>query len=217
MPPELHWLPTPRHDPVDPACPPATAIQRLGRLRPDRPLTLHEAAAIAERQAQRLLHLRGASRAPIPAEVVTGLYQIEVRLEPRLPIAGYVHWARDTFLIHVNANDHSYEQRLTIAHELKHIVDHALDRNAADLANPPGTDRSAHDIEESVAEYFARCLLMPKNLVLQHHAQGAQRADQISRIFAVPRYAARQRLLELGLVHPVDSPRLWAWLPRKML
>ncbi|MFT3855122.1 MAG: ImmA/IrrE family metallo-endopeptidase [Ilumatobacteraceae bacterium] len=208
---ELHHASPRNGDPARPDSQPMPMIRRLRQLQPQRPLTIDEAISIAERQAYRLLQVLGITRAPIPEEAITGLSRVAIRRDPQLPSVGFVHWHHDTWLIHINSQDHPYQQRLTIAHEFKHIIDRLDQPTAAYLAHQ---DRPLHHLEERFADYFARCVYLPKPLLLRYYTAGIQDPTTLAEHFEVPEPIVRLRLRELGLIdheppQPANRTRLW--------
>lgn len=173
----------------------------LRSLMPKRLLTTREAEIIAELQANRLLELAGLPQAPIPNELITELPRIAVRLDPDLPVSGCAQWVSGRWLISLNASEPWTRQRFSLAHELKHVLDHP----AVDVAY------AGEQQAEYLADYFAACLLMPRRYVRTVWYEGMQSLAALSEHFGVSERAMAVRLQHLGLRQP--TPRHQA-LPR---
>ncbi|MCA1705631.1 MAG: ImmA/IrrE family metallo-endopeptidase, partial [Actinobacteria bacterium] len=137
------------------------ALAILRSLAPRRHLSLHEAAFIGELQAYRLLELAGLGNAPVPSDLILDLPRLEVHHDLDLPVSGTTHWLNGRWIITVNASEPLARQRFTLAHELKHVIDHRhRDVLYADLP------ACSVDLQtERAADNFAACLLMPKRWV----------------------------------------------------
>jgi Zn-dependent peptidase ImmA (M78 family) len=112
------------------------------------------------------------------------------------------------FTISVNADDHYYRQRFTMAHELAHYLFHrdligtGVDDNRAyrsvaggNFFNPNVT--AEHEIE---ANRFAAGLLMPAKLVRSEFDRCGENLELLSNKFQVSQEAMRYRIQSLGLV-----------------
>jgi hypothetical protein len=162
---------------------------------PRRALDPAEAAQVAERQATTLLELAGLNRPPVPASLIAELPRVLVRTDPDLPVSGCTSWQAGRWLIVLNGSEPLVRQRFSLAHELKHCVDH---RYGTELyIDRPGL--SAHAQAELAADYFAACLLMPRRWVQRAWADGVQRVSELARLFAVSKPAMTRRLEHLGL------------------
>ena len=164
----------------------------LRALSPRRRLAPREILALAELQANRLLELAGRPQAPIPNELITELPRIVVRHDPDLPVSGAAHWTAGRWQLTINASEPWTRQRFSLAHELKHVIDH---RHVETLYE---NGKQA----ELAADYFAACLLMPKREVLRAWCQGAQNLSTIAEQFGVSPAAMARRLEYLGLRTP---------------
>jgi IrrE N-terminal-like domain len=169
----------------------------LRGLMPRRPLdNLREAELIAELQANRLLELAGLPEPPVPDELIAGLPRIRVRRDVDLPASGSASWHSGYWLLTLNGSEPYTRQRFSLAHEVKHVLDHPH----VQQLDAAGIDR------EHVADYFAACLLMPKRDVKRLWGQGVQQLSDLSRAFAVSPAAMSRRLRHLGL-RPVPRRR----------
>ena len=178
-------------------------IRQLRQLNPKRPVTTDEARSIAERQATRLLRLSGVREPDVPVEVIASLPRVRVELRERIPVSGSTHWADGSWLILVNADDAYVRRRFTLAHEIKHVIDHPI----VDIAYPKEGDVTSEERQELICDYFAACLLMPRVWVKQHWINGLQNTTELAQIFGVSRAAMAYRLRDLGLVEPTFRRR----------
>ena len=99
--------------------------------------------------------------------------------------------------VDLNSSEPFVRQRFSLAHELKHIIDHLH----VDLIyqNLPAHQR--HTFAEAVCNYFAGCLLMPRPWVKRAYAK-TQRLDRLARHFHVSQAAMATRLNQIGLTEP---------------
>jgi hypothetical protein len=185
----------------------SSVLASLRALLPDRSLSLDAALLVAERQAERLLRLRGITSAPVPMAIVTGLPRISVDYDPDLPrhaASGCSHWDSRSrcWVIAVNPEEPTTRQRFTILHEYKHIIDHYHPGLGGRLP------RTVYGLDptEYVAEYFAGCVLMPKRWVKSAFYQGVQHLDEQAELFDVSPRAIEVRLSQLGLSEPMSPP-----------
>ena len=178
-----------------------SAVVALRRVMPDRPLRLAEAYVLAERQATRLLEVAHLQHAPVPDSVVSRLPRVRVERRMDLTRSGMTEWFEGAWRITINAAEPPFRQRFTLAHELKHVLDHPFLPRA--YGSIPGTEPG--ELAERICDYFAACLLMPRMWVKRAYCdQGIQSVSMLARIFAVSPTAMRVRLLQLGLIEPVS-------------
>lgn len=174
-----------------------STIKQLRSLMPQRRLTAHEALVIAERQAMRLRQLSGITDEPFAGrEVIAGLPKVAVVYDEALPQSGSTHWTGRVWQITINANEPFTRQRYTLAHEFKHVLDAPFDALCYPLA--PNTSTAA--FAETVCDYFAATLLMPKLMVRQAFTSGhLQDPAELAQLFGVSVRAMEVRLQSLGL------------------
>jgi Zn-dependent peptidase ImmA (M78 family) len=182
---------------------PQSIIRQLRSLIPLRPLEEHEARGVAERQAIKLLQLLGQHEPSVNVGLIAELPRVEVKVEPNLHtggISGFSQWSRGRWLIVVNRDDSPTRRRFTLSHEFKHVLDHPfvsviyseLGENAADR------DRAT----EQICDYFAGCLLMPRNWIKRAWANGVQDQAALAAMFDVSEAAMAVRLQQIGLIEP---------------
>jgi hypothetical protein len=168
----------------------------LRSLAPRRHLTRQEADYIGEVQAYRLLDLAGLREAPVPSSLIQELPRLAVRSNEDLPVSGSTHWLNGRWIITINGSEPPTRQRFTLAHELKHVIDHR--HRDVLYAETPGLPA---DIQgEYAADNFAACLLMPKRWVKRAWADGLQQISELSKLFDVSPQAMRVRLEHLGFL-----------------
>jgi Zn-dependent peptidase ImmA (M78 family) len=107
-----------------------------------------------------------------------------------------VQWSNGRWLILLNAAEPRGRQRFSLAHELKHILDHPFVTILY-----PRRDVST-ELAEQVCDYFAACLLMPRRWLRQAWAEGMRDVPGLARRFGVTRQAVKVRLLQVGLIEP---------------
>lgn len=170
---------------------PRSDLQALRSLAPNRPLTWTEEQAVAARQANRLRQRHGLTNTPtFDDDIIVNQPRLRAETDLFMTMAGSSHWAGGHWKILVNALDHPYRQRFTLAHEYKHIIDHGRSINP--------------DFEERICDYFAACLLMPKRLVIGAWTRGHVERNIVAMAdtFGVSRPAMSYRLSQLGLLPP---------------
>jgi hypothetical protein len=186
------------HEPALPTSRAASPQERgvlaiLRALMPRRLLTTREGELIAELQANRLLELAGLPQAPVPTELITELPRIAVRVDPTLPVSGSAQWVSGRWLLSINGREPWTRQRFSLAHELKHVLDHPY----VDVVY------AGNQQAEYLADYFAACLLMPRRYVKRAWSDGVQSLGALSAHFGVSERAMAVRLQYLDLRPPL--------------
>lgn len=179
---------------------------------PIRPLTRHESIVLAEQQAQRLLELLGITEPPVLEDAIAQLARIEVVHKSPWPASGATQWVKGRWLIVLNGSEPTVRQRFSLAHELKHIIDH------------PFIDTLYHGIDftdraewiEQVCDYFAGCLLMPRTWLNRAWANTGHDQRAMATLFHVSQAAMTTRLRQTGLLQTVTRPsrHRYALVPR---
>ena len=172
-----------------------SVLRALRALVPHHRLRFDEVLKLAETQADHLLKLSGLSGPPFQTEIITRLPRIKVWLEREAPVSASTHWNGQTWIIVVNGADDPLRRHYSLAHELKHIIDHPfrqrLYRGSA--------RRTAHAQAEWAAEFFAACLLVPARWLRQIYAEGCRSVEALADHFQVSERAIENRLRQLGL------------------
>lgn len=176
---------------------PPSTLATLRALCPNRGLTTDEALRIAQHQAQAVLSAAGISDGPVPLAVFARLPRITIAVDPSLPTSGMSYWDGETWRLVAHADEHPHRQRFSLAHEYKHVIDHPRrDLLYAD-----------HRTREAAADYFAACLLMPRQAITRAWCAGIQDLDDLSERFQVSTPALQRRLRDLGLLDRYQSRR----------
>lgn len=182
---------------------------RLRGLVPQRLLRLSEAERLAELQANRFRELMEIAGPELPVEAITELPRLLVTVDTLMPVSGSAYWSTGRWVISLNAQEHPARQRFSLAHELKHVLDHTTKHWL--YPEEPGLPASVKS--ERVADYFAGCLLMPKRHVKRLYGQHPGDIDRLAEAFFVTPRAVRFRLDQLGVTDP--TPRCGT--PNRML
>jgi Zn-dependent peptidase ImmA (M78 family) len=126
---------------------------------------------------------------------MTLLPRLQIVNADNLPVAGSAHWNGRVWLIVLNSRDALVQQRWSLAHELKHVIDHT----ARAFLYTGTLGMSAPEQAERAADFFAGCLLMPEPWLRDALLAGCERRAQFGRRFGVPATAAEARLAQVGL------------------
>ncbi len=176
-------------------------IAEMRRISPACRLAPWEARTLAERQAHRLLAAQEVDEPATPEQAIESLPRIEVRYVRAKHFAATARWAGQRWLLLVNKNDSWVRQRFSMAHELKHIIDHP-DR---EVLYSNARFGSSYLQAERAADYFAASLLMPKAWVKHwFYGEGIRDPRVLARKFQVSTVAMRIRIDQLGLFEPEE-------------
>ena len=174
-------------------------IAEVRLLCPERPLAPWEARSIAERQAHRLLSTLRITEPPFPVEAVAALPRVEVHYRPARHLSGAIRWQRGKWRILINSNDSRGRQIFSLAHELKHLIDHPI----REVIYRDSRFGSAEQAAERAADYFAACLTMPRAWLKRcFYDEGFRDPQVLARRFRVSPPAMRYRFDQLGLLEP---------------
>ncbi len=175
-----------------------SVLASLRSLVPERPLQFNEALRLAELQAVTLRRLCDMTEGPVSDDLITDLPRIRV-VYRRLPTSGMSYWDGQEWVIAINSSEPLTRQRFTLLHEFKHVVDHGRTDRLY------GTAKATADLRaEQACDYFAGCVLMPKQLMKRAWGNGIQQPEALAEHFDVSPRAAEVRLAQLGLSDPVD-------------
>lgn len=178
-------------------------IAQVRDIVPLRALTPAEAAVIAERQAGRLRVLLEVTGYELDSAAIENLPRIEVRRHSPWPTSGASQWIDGRWVIVLNASEPTVRQRFSLAHELKHILDHRFYTIIYRSLDPS----HRHQQIEGICDYFAGCLLMPRPLIKRAWTTRTQRIDRLARLFDVSAPAMATRLAQIGLTRPTPRCR----------
>jgi len=174
-------------------------VAEVRLLCPERPLAPWEARSIAERQAHRLLSTLRITEPPFPVEAVAALPRVEVHYRPARHLSGAIRWQQGKWRILINSNDSRGRQIFSLAHELKHLIDHPM----REVIYKDSRFGSAEQAAERAADYFAACLTMPRAWLKRcFYDEGFRDPGVLARRFCVSPPAMRYRFDQLGLLEP---------------
>jgi IrrE N-terminal-like domain len=177
-------------------------VQRLRALTPAWAITRREAGWIAERQARLLIAGAGITSPPIPERIVNELDGVHVYPMAQMPVKGLLGASRPSARggdILIDNTLPLPERRVTLMHELKHIID----GGHATKLHQRGNQTSA----EGLCTDFALSVLMPAAWLRADWQTGNRNVNTLAERYQVPVETVSHRLHTLGLrQHP--KPRL---------
>lgn len=136
---------------------------------------------------------------PLEVETLAGIAGIvDITVSDRISgSALLVGGLAGTYGIVLNRNEGRVRHRFSIAHEIGHRVIHP-DRSAHKFLETIAARTRSRNQVETACNYFAGCLLMPREWV-NRRAATAESAGELARVFDVSVPAMRVRLREIGL------------------
>jgi len=152
---------------------------------------------LVEMLAQKYLRMGEVRCPPVPTWLVTlfdNRQAVEVRELPLKVYHGAIWHQKDGWVIQVKDSDAPATKRFTILHEAFHILAHC---RTTPVFRKRGT--IVGSFNELLADYFASCILMPREWVKEKWAE-VKDLDRMAEIFAVPKSAMCIRLRQLGLI-----------------
>lgn len=172
------------------------AIAECRLMCPRRALAPWEARSIAERQAHKLHTLLNISEPPFPLEAIRSLPRVEVHYVTSPNISGAILWQRGKWRILINRTESPGRQTFSLAHEVKHLIDHPMTGTIYRDSRFGSADAAA----ERAADYFAACLVMPRIWLKRcFYDEGFRDPRVLARRFKVSTPAMRYRFDQLGL------------------
>ncbi len=132
------------------------------------------------------------------------IFEGDLELEPG--VSGFMLIKKNGKAAVALSEDLSFaEKRLTLSHELGHLLyekNHSLEKDIADIYY---SDRSKEQTDkEKAMDYFARLILLPKNYFAKKYYEFKNdNVDVISKLndfFVVPKEVISERINELGLL-----------------
>jgi len=173
-------------------------LPRLRALTPAWSITRREARWIAERQARLLLADAGITGPPIPERIVSDLDGVSVYPMAQMPVKGLLGASRPNSRggdILVDSSLPLAERRLTLMHELKHIIDGGHTTKLR--------QRGSQTSSEALCTDFALSLLLPAPWLRADWQAGHRDMGALAERYQVPAEAVSHRLHTLGLrQHP---------------
>jgi Zn-dependent peptidase ImmA (M78 family) len=170
----------------------------LRALSPPWSISLKEARWIAERQAQLLLTESGITTAPVPERIVSELAGVHVYPLPQIPVNGLLGASKPSGRggdILIDSSLPVAERRVTLMHELKHIIDGGHTTKLRQLGSQAAGEGLCTD--------FALSVLMPAPWLRADWQKGHRNLHALAERYQVPVEAVSHRLHTLGLrQHP---------------
>lgn len=153
---------------------------------------------LVEKLAESYVEMGKINSPPVPTALI-GLLEpqnpVEVRLVPLMSYHGAIWRMNDgSWVIQINKNDPPSRQRLSIFHEVFHILAH---RKGAPVFRTRESEEGCFN--EMLADYFAVCILMPRQLVGEKWAE-VNDLKRMANVFDVPRTSMAFRLKQLDLI-----------------
>jgi len=154
---------------------------------------------LIERLAEEQLRKGGVQGLPVPNSLLSLADEnrsIEVRRVNLKACCAATWLVRDGWVIQLSDNGSPSHSRMCLFHEAFHILAHSRSK-----AQPVFSRRGIVQghFNELMADYFAMCILMPREWVRAKWAEGGD-ASTLSEVFGVPGSAMWLRLHEFDLV-----------------
>lgn len=144
------------------------------------------------------LRANGLVTTPVDIKEIAEFLGLEVSYElMEKDISGYLEFKNGSWVVGVNAQQHSSRQRFTIAHEIAHYVLHRNPNEKVVDFTFARRNEEQHPRERQ-ADEFAAQLLMPEDSVRDAIAQGQTSLEQLAQEFEVSGLAMRYRVQSLG-------------------
>lgn len=121
---------------------------------------------------------------------------LEIRQLPLKAYHGAVWHLDDGWVIHINSNNKPARKRVTLFHEVFHILAHCK-AGATPVFRKRGTKEGLFN--EMLADYFAGCVLMPRKWVEQKWTEVGD-LKRMAEIFQVTEVSMWIRLKTMGLI-----------------
>jgi hypothetical protein len=173
-------------------------VRRLRALTPAWRISRREARWIAEQQAKLLLAETGITAPPVPDWVVTDLDGVSIYLLEQMPVRGLLGVSRPNSYggdILIDINLPRAERRVTLMHELKHIIDGGHTAKARHTDSQTGSEGLCTD--------FALSVLIPASWLRADWQAGQRNVGALAERYQVPVEDMAHRLRGLGLLQRV--------------
>jgi Zn-dependent peptidase ImmA (M78 family) len=170
-------------------------VKRLRALSPSWAISRREARWIAERQARLLLADAGITAPPVPERIVSDLAGIDVYPLAQMPVKGLLGASKPSGRggdILIDSTLPLAERRVTLMHELKHIID----GGHTTKLRQTGSQTSG----EALCTDFAMSVLMPAPWLRADWQTGNHSLSALAERYQVPTEAVEYRLHALGLL-----------------
>lgn len=173
-------------------------VKRLRALSPPWAISRREARWIAERQARLLLADAGITAPPVPERIVSELAGVSVYPMAQMPVKGLLGASKPSGRggdILIDSTLPPPERRVTLMHELKHIID----GGHTTKLRQSGSQTSS----EALCTDFALSVLMPAPWLRADWQAGHHDLPVLAERYQVPAEAVAHRLHTIGLrQHP---------------
>ena len=186
-------------------------MEPLNRLLDEREFNLHsydfieseEAAGncrlcqLVEMLAQKYLEIGKVSSLPVPTGIVSladEQSRIEIHTLPLKSYRGAIWRLNDGWVVQLKDGDTAAAKRFALFHETFHILAHC---GGTPVFKKRGLEQGSFN--ELLADYFASCILMPRERVEEKWAE-IKNLDTMAKISAVPKSSMCIRLKWLGLI-----------------
>jgi Zn-dependent peptidase ImmA (M78 family) len=169
-------------------------VKRMRALSPSWSISPREARWIAEQQAKLLLAETGITTAPVPERIVSELAGVTVYPLAQMPVKGLLGASKPSGRggdILIDSSLPLAERRVTLMHELKHIIDGGHTTKLR--------QRGSQTSGEALCTDFALSVLMPAPWLRADWQSGQRSIAALTERYQVPAEAVAHRLHALGL------------------
>jgi Zn-dependent peptidase ImmA (M78 family) len=169
-------------------------VQRLRALTPAWSVSRREAQWVAEQQAKLLLAETGITAPPVTERIVTDLDGVTVYPLAQVPVKGLMGVSKPSRRggdILIDSTLPPDERRVTLLHELKHIID------GGHTTRP--RQAGSQDSHEGLCTDFALSVLIPAPWLRADWLAGHRSVSALAKRYQVPAEAVAHRLHALGL------------------
>jgi len=152
---------------------------------------------LVELLAQKYLQLGRVQCPPVPIALIGSIVQGSITEVRHLPLKAYhgaIWHPNEEWIVQLKADDTLGMKRFTLFHEAFHILAHC---RGTPVFKKRGLEQGSFN--ELLADYFATCLLMPRQWIRETWAE-VKDLDRMAEIFDAPKPAVCVRLRQLGLV-----------------
>ncbi len=170
-------------------------VQRLRALTPAGYQSRREARWVAEQQAKLLLAEAHVTAPPVPERIVSELDGVRVYPLAQMPVKGLLGVSKPSSRggdILIDSTLPPDERRVTLLHELKHIID------GGHTTRP--RQAGSHSSSEGLCTDFALSVLLPAPWLRDDWQAGHRSVSALAERYQVPVEAVAHRLHALGLL-----------------
>jgi Zn-dependent peptidase ImmA (M78 family) len=170
-------------------------VKRLRALSPAWSVSRREARWIAEQQARLLLTEASITAPPVPERIATELDGVNVYPLAHMPVKGLLSASKPSSRggdILIDSTLPLAERRVTLLHELKHLID------GGHTTKP--RQSGSHNGREGLCTDFALSVLMPAAWIRADWWAGHRNTRALAERYQVPAETVTHRLHALGLL-----------------